>query len=278
MRGFTAGQAYGFGFGRPWTPAVRALIIACGGVYVGQLLLGRTLPLFDLLALDTARPLELWRWLTYALLHGGPFHLLFNALAIWMFGSDVEERLGTRRFVLFCAVTCAGAAGSVVLVDRLLGRESIVVGASGIVFGLLLAYGMLFAERVITLLVFFVLPVSMKARQFVLVFGVIELLFGVAGDTRVAHFAHLGGMLFGWLFLRWGGRLVPGARRFDAPATRRAGGIFAGLRARLATLTRARDDRRMDELLQKVNERGIASLSEGEKRFLHRMSRSKRWD
>ena len=202
MRGFAPGSGYGLGFGRPWTPAVRALILACGGVYLAQLLLGRSLPLVELLALDTARPLELWRWLTYALLHDGPFHLLFNALAIWMFGSDVEERLGTRRFAAFCAVSCAGAAGSVVALDALLGRASLVIGASGIVFGLLLAYGLLFAERTITLLVFFVLPVSLKARQFVLVFGVIELLFGMAGGTRVAHFAHLGGMLFGWLFLR----------------------------------------------------------------------------
>jgi membrane associated rhomboid family serine protease len=269
MRGFPPGQGYGFGFGRPWTPAVRALILACVGGYLAQLLLGRTLPLVDLLALDTGRPFELWRWLTYALLHDGPFHLLFNALAIWMFGSDVEERLGTRRFAAFCAVSCAGAAGSVVLVDAALGRASLVIGSSGIVFGLLLAYGVLFAERVITLLLFFVLPVSLKARHFVVAFGAIELLFGMAGGGRVAHFAHLGGMLFGWLFLR-------------APAggtvRTRGGGLLEPLRRRLAAFTRARDDRRMDELLQKVNASGIASLTDGEKRFLHRMSRRKRWD
>ena len=158
---------------------------------------------------------------------------------------------------------------SVTLVDRLLGRESLVLGASGVVFGLLLAYGVLFAERVITLLVFFVLPVKMKAKHFVVVFGVIELLFGMAGGTRVAHFAHLGGMLFGWLFLR-----------APAPAgypSRRGPGLLAGLRERLALLTRVRDDRRMDELLQKVNDRGIGSLTAGEKKFLHRMSRRKRW-
>ena len=270
MRGFPTAQGVGFGFGRPWTPAVRALILACGAAYLAQLFFGRALPLVELFALDTARPLEIWRWLTYALLHAGPFHLLFNALAIWMFGSDVEERLGTRRFVAFCASTCAGAAVSVILVDRLLGRESLVLGASGVVFGLLLAYGLLFAERVITLLVFFVLPVSMKARHFVIAFGVVELFFGVAGGTHVAHFAHLGGMLFGWLFLR--APAGPGTRGRTAP------GLLDGLRRRLAVFPRARDDRRMDELLQKVNERGIASLTDGEKSFLHRMSRRKRWD
>lgn len=86
----------------------------------------------------------------------------------------------------------------------------------------------------------------------------------------MAHFAHLGGMFFGWLFLR-----VPRAPRPRGPG---GPGLVAGLRDRLAALTRARDDRRMDALLQKVNERGIASLSDGEKKFLHRMSRRKRWN
>ncbi len=260
----------GFGFGRPWTPAVRALILACGGAYLAQLFFGRAFPIVDLLALDTARPLEIWRWATYVFLHGGVFHLLFNALAIWMFGSEVEERLGTRRFALFCAVTGVGAALSVILVDRLLGRASFVLGASGVVFGLLMAYGLLFAERVITLLVFFVLPVSMKAKHFVVAFGAIELFFGMAGGDRVAHFAHLGGMLFGWLFLR-----VPST----APSRGGSGtGLLTALRDRLERVTRARDDRRMDALLQKVNDRGIGSLTDGEKQFLHRMSRRKRWN
>jgi membrane associated rhomboid family serine protease len=260
----------GFGFGRPWTPTVRALILACGGVFLAQLFLGRAVPIVELLALDTGRPLEIWRWATYAFLHDGVFHLLFNALAIWMFGSEIEARLGRGRFTKFCAVTGIGAALSVIVVDRLLGRESLVLGASGIVFGLLLAYGMLYAERVITLLVFFVLPVSMKAKHFVIAFGVIELFFGMAGGDRVAHFAHLGGMLFGWLFLR-----VPAG-----PRTRVTGGpgLIETLRDRLTVFTRARDDRRMDALLQKVNDRGLGSLSEGEKQFLHRMSRRKRWN
>jgi hypothetical protein len=187
-----------------------------------------------------------------------------------MFGSEIEARLGTQRFMTFCAVSGVGAALSVILVDRLLGRESFVLGASGVVFGLLMAYGMLFAERVITLLVFFVLPVSMKAKHFVVAFGAIELFFGMAGGDRVAHFAHLGGMFFGWLFLR-GSAGSP---------TRVAGGpgLIETLRGRLTVFTRARDDRRMDALLQKVNDRGIGSLTEGEKQFLHRMSRRKRWN
>ncbi|MBI4918139.1 MAG: rhomboid family intramembrane serine protease [Acidobacteria bacterium] len=258
-----------FGFGRPWTPAVRAIIVACGGAYLAQLLLSRTgIP--DLLALDTARPFEAWRWVTYLFLHDGPFHLLFNVLAIWMFGSEVEERLGTRAFVAYYLVTGAGAALTVTGVDLALGRASLVVGASGAVFGLLLAYGVLFAERVVTLLLFFVLPVSMKAKHFAIVFGAIELLFGIAGTDRIAHFAHLGGMLFGLLWFaaaRGGGR---------APA-RFGRGPLHGWRARLRAASRARDDRRMDALLTKVNERGIGALTDREKAFLHRVSRERRW-
>jgi membrane associated rhomboid family serine protease len=258
-----------FGFGRPWTPAARALILACGGVYLVQIAFGRSLPLVGLFALDTSRPLEVWRWVTYAFLHGGPFHLFFNALGIWMFGSDVEERLGSRKFSALCAATGIGAALSVLSVDRLLGRESIVLGSSGIVFGLLLAYGVLFSERVVTLLLFFVLPVSLKAKHLVVAFGAIELLFGMSGGSRTSHVAHLGGMLFGWLVLR-----APAG----TPRPERDGaGLFKPLRDRLAGFTRARDDRRMDALLQKVNDRGIGSLSDAEKKFLHRISRRKRW-
>jgi membrane associated rhomboid family serine protease len=254
------------GFGRPWTPAVRAIIVACAAGYGAQLLFAST-PLVALLGLDTARPLEAWRWVTYLFLHGGALHLLFNLLAIWMFGSDLEERLGTGRFTAYYFFTGVGAALTVIGVDRALGREAFVIGASGAVFGLLLAYGVLFAERVITLLVFFVLPVSLKAKHFVLIFALLELLFGMSGGDGISHVAHLGGMLFGLLFLRTplGTALAAGA------------GPLRGLRERLGAASRARDDRRMDALLEKVNARGIGALTDGEKAFLHRMSRRKRW-
>jgi membrane associated rhomboid family serine protease len=254
------------GFGRPWTPAVRALILACGGVFLAQLLFP-AIP-FDLyFGMDSTRPWELWRWVTYLFLHGGVLHLVFNMFALWMFGSDVEERLGTRRFVGYYFLTGAGAAVSVIAVDALVGQSSLVIGASGAVFGILLAFGVLFAERVITLLLFFVLPVSMRAKYFVIIYGVLELLYGISGASRTAHFAHLGGMVFGYLLLK-----MPAASR-----PRGGPGLFRRLGDRFAALTRVRDDQRLDALLRKVNEKGIGSLSDGEKRFLHRMSRRKRW-
>lgn len=256
------------GFGRPWTPAVRVLILACGGVFLVQLLFS-SIPLDFYLGMDSTRPWEIWRWVTYLFLHGGVLHLVFNMLALWMFGSDVEERLGTRRFVQYYFLTGAGAAVSVIGVDFLLGQRSLVIGASGAVFGILLAFGVLFSERVITLLLFFVLPVSMRAKYFVVIYGVLELLYGISGGSRTAHFAHLGGMAFGYLLLK-----MPASPR---SLPRGGPGMLSRLRDRLSALTRARDDRRLDALLQKVNAKGIGSLSDGEKQFLHRMSRRKRW-
>ena len=129
-------QRWALGFGRPWTPAVRAIILACVAAYVVQLLLSHT-AVPGLLALDTAHPLQVWRAATYLFLHGGVFHLLFNMFAVWMFGSELEERMGTRRFLVYYFVTGVGAGLSVTLLDLLFARQSLVVGASGAVFGLL---------------------------------------------------------------------------------------------------------------------------------------------
>lgn len=265
MYGYTSSRPT-VGFGRPWTPAVRALILACGGVFLIQILFS-DVAIERSLGMDSTRPWEIWRWFTYLFLHGGFLHLLFNMFALWMFGSDVEERLGTPRFLKYYFITGAGAAVSVILVDLLAGRGSLVIGASGAVFGILLAFGVLFAERVITLLLFFVLPITMKAKHFVIIFGVLEFFFGIAGGSRTAHFAHLGGMAFGFLFLK-----AP-----TGPAWKGRPDFFGKLRERLAVSTRARDDQRLDALLQKINTEGIGALSDGEKEFLHRMSRRKRW-
>jgi membrane associated rhomboid family serine protease len=248
---------------------VRKLILINGGVYLAQLFMPLLIevPLRYPFGLDTAHPLHLWRYFTYLFIHGGPFHLLFNMFALWIFGSDMEDYFGGRRFLQYYFFTGVGAGVCVMLIDLLTGQRSLVIGASGAVFGLLLAFGIVYAERVITLLLFFVLPVTMKARHFVIIFGVIEFFFGVSGASRVAHFAHLGGMACGFFFLK-----AP-AGFFQA----RGPGIVQTLRERFRSLRSERDDRRMDDLLRKVNEEGIQSLTDEEKQFLHRMSRTKKW-
>ena len=143
-----------------------------------------------------------WQIVTYSFLHGNSLHLLVNMLGLFMFGSEVERVLGYRRYFIYYLVSVLSAAIAQLAMSALSGGPPYpTVGASGGVFGLLLAYGMLFPNRELMLLI---PPIPMKARTFVIVFGVIELLLGVFNtQSGIAHFAHLGGMLFGWLMIRY---------------------------------------------------------------------------
>jgi membrane associated rhomboid family serine protease len=146
-----------------------------------------------------------WQVVSYAFLHGSFTHLFFNMLGLWMFGSDLERLWGPKRFVQFYFASVLTAAGAQLLLAALTGTANFTVGASGGVFGLLLAFGMMFPNRIIMPLF---PPIPMKAKYFVAIFGGLELLFGVTGTMQgVAHFAHLGGMLGGFLMIRyWQGR------------------------------------------------------------------------
>jgi membrane associated rhomboid family serine protease len=154
-----------------------------------------------------------WQVVTYAFLHAGLGHLFFNMLGLWMFGSELEQTWGRQRFIRFYAASVLTAAAAQLLVTWLLGSMYPTVGASGGLFGLLLAYGMTFPNRTIVPLI---PPIPMKAKVFVAIYGGLELLMGVTGTASgVAHFAHLGGMLGGFLMLRyWRGQSpFPGRRR-----------------------------------------------------------------
>ena len=150
-----------------------------------------------------------WQVLTYGFLHGDLMHLFFNMLALMMFGAPVEQTWGTRRFAIYY-FTCLVGAGLVQLVVATLsfqesGRPYPTVGASGGVFGLLLAFGMLFTHQKVMLLF---PPIPMKAWVLVLGYGLLELFLGVTRtQSGVAHFAHLGGMAFGIVLIQyWRGR------------------------------------------------------------------------
>jgi rhomboid family protein len=145
---------------------------------------------------------EPWQLLTYSFLHGSPVHLLFNMLALVMFGADVERVWGRQRFLTYYFVCVLSAGLTQVLFTYLSGSQAETIGASGGVFGVLLAFGMMYPHRTI-LLIF--PPIPMPAWLFVTVYGALELWFGVSGIERdVAHFAHLGGMLGGYLMIRFG--------------------------------------------------------------------------
>jgi len=153
-----------------------------------------------------------WQVGTYAFLHGSVGHLFFNMLGLWMFGSELERLWGRQRFIQFYAASVLSAAAAQLLVTWLLGSMYPTVGASGGLFGLLLAYGMTYPNRTIVPLI---PPIPMKAKVFVAIYGGLELLMGVTGSASgVAHFAHLGGMLGGFLMLRyWRGQSPFSGRR-----------------------------------------------------------------
>lgn len=177
------------------------LLIANGLVFALQQFMQRAL-LGNFALWPVGTPLFApWQLLTYGFLHGNPMHIFFNMFALWMFGRDLERIMGPRRFLTYF-LTCVVGAGIVQLVVAgLQGGSYPTLGASGGVFGLLLAYGMAFPNNTVMLLF---PPIPMKAKYFVIVFGLFELFLGVSGYAPgVANFAHLGGMLFGYLLLQY---------------------------------------------------------------------------
>jgi membrane associated rhomboid family serine protease len=142
-----------------------------------------------------------WQPITYAFLHAETFHLFFNMMGLWMFGTELERLWGGKRFLHFYMASVLTAAAAQLLVAALMSSANPTIGASGGLFGLLMAYGMLFPNRIIMPLF---PPIPMRARTFVAVFGAIELVMGYFNPAGgVAHFAHLGGMLGGFLMIRY---------------------------------------------------------------------------
>jgi len=143
-----------------------------------------------------------WQLVTYAFLHGGFTHIFFNMLALYMFGGEIERLFGSRFFLWFYFASVISAAITHLVITGLMGSPAVpMVGASGGIYGLLLAYGIYFPYRRIMLLF---PPIPMQARTFVIVFAVIELGLGVTQTAAgVAHFAHLGGMLGGFLMIQY---------------------------------------------------------------------------
>jgi membrane associated rhomboid family serine protease len=146
-------------------------------------------------------PFAPWQLLSYAFLHGGLTHLAFNMFALYMFGGAIEQVFGMRRYLTYYLVCVVSAALTQLVFAAVSGGVYPVVGASGGVFGLLLAYAMYFPNNRVMLIF---PPIPMRARTFVFVYAALELFLGVSGSqSGVAHFAHLGGMIGGFIMLRY---------------------------------------------------------------------------
>lgn len=188
------------------TPLNRALILINVLVFGLQLLTGGpdasfVTALFALWPPQTGA-FHVWQLLTYGFLHGGWAHLFFNMFAVYMFGSDIERLFGSRRYLIYYLLCVIGAAVMHLIVTSVAGGyPAPVLGASGGIFGLLLAFGMAFPRRQLMLIF---PPIPMPAWLFVTLYGVFELVMGVTQTASgIAHFAHLGGMATGFVIIRY---------------------------------------------------------------------------
>ncbi|HWB15660.1 MAG TPA: rhomboid family intramembrane serine protease [Vicinamibacterales bacterium] len=191
----------------PITPAVRAIIIVNVAVYLATLIApGAIVTFFGLSPAEVIGHGAVWQLATYLFVHSpsSVMHILFNMLAVWMFGVDLERRWGTRFFTKYYFVTGVGAGVLTVLVSLLpfdwarAAYPTVTIGASGAVYGLLIAWGLIFPDRQIYFIIF-----PMSARMFVVLAGVVAFVSAVgASGGPVANVAHLGGLLVGYLYLK----------------------------------------------------------------------------
>src|SRR6187397_1646112 len=197
--------AYSFGPGQV-TPAVKALLIINIGVFVLQQAVGGLLFWFGLQPAEVLTGLRIWQPLTYMFLHGSISHILFNMLSLWMFGVEMERMWGTRFFTRYYLVCGVGAAATTILMSFFpgsIGEQlylSRTVGASGAIYGLLLAYALYFPDRPILMFLFFPVP----AKYFVMILGAIAFITSIEGGGKVAATTHLAGLVVGYIYLQGG--------------------------------------------------------------------------
>jgi len=195
-------------FGPPISPTVKFLLIANIALFTLDILTGRRLAFLYYNPYSAIRRFFIWQFVTYMFMHGGIWHLLFNMLPLWMFGSDVERRIGRENFLtvyFLCGLCGVGLFTLSHLAAINNPNPTTLVGASGAICGILVTFAMIFPERRITLLIFFILPLSIKAKHLVLGFFLIEVMNELSQATgdNVAHLAHLGGMVFAYFYMKF---------------------------------------------------------------------------
>jgi len=204
-------SSFSFGPG-PLSTALKALIGANVVMFVAMAFLPKswTLDVLGLVPFFVVHQLKVWQLVTYMFLHGGIFHIVFNMLALWMFGTELERIWGSRYFLKFYFVTGVGAGALTVLFSLLpfeFARQlqgATIIGASGAIYGLLLAYALYFPDRPIYM--YFVFPIP--AKIFVAIMGAIAFFSSLSDAGGVANATHLGGLLVAYLFLK-GARIHP---------------------------------------------------------------------
>jgi membrane associated rhomboid family serine protease len=238
------------------------LFINIGAFLLQMVFLDRYVPLLGLVPADFLGRGYLWQIVTYMFLHGGFLHILFNMLFLWMMGSEIERYWGSREFLKYYFITGCGAGLVNVIVQP--GLTTPTIGASGAIFGLIIAFALAFPDREI-LLYFFI---RMKAKHFAVLVGGLEILaLLLMPRAPIARFAHLGGLLIGYLYMkreRW----VYLIRR----KTRSIQSRLVEAQEERERQRRSQIRREMDRILDKINTEGMGALTERERAFLRDQS------
>lgn len=258
---------------RSLPPAIRGLMIANIIGYIAGLVVPDLHNLFGLVPQQALFHRWIWQPVTYLFLHGNIWHLVFNLFALWMFGMPVESQWGERDFLKYYFMCGLGAAAA----HLALSPHSMipVIGASGSVYGLLVAFAMLYPDAVVYL--YFLIPI--KAAHMAILFGAIEFFAGASGNSPgVARFAHLGGMITGYLYIRWWWvakiqlkalwRRASSAEPDDEPAPRPVPRRVAKPKAAAPVNDMAEVDRILDKILSD----GMDSLTDDERSIMTRYS------
>ncbi|MBI3296759.1 MAG: rhomboid family intramembrane serine protease [Elusimicrobia bacterium] len=264
------------------SPVIKALVVINAAVFIISLLVGGQFKsLFGLVPYQVVHERWIWQPFTYLFLHGTFFHVLFNLFALWMFGMPVEAQWGPREFLKYFLITGVGAG--LVSVAVAPDSHNVIIGASGAVFGLLVAFAMLYPDAVVYLYFFF----PIKAKHMAMLFGAIEFFAGAsAANPASARVAHLSGMAIGYFYIRWWWVLTlrlktmfssPGgtAERGAAPKTRRRPLPVGAPRPDAPAAAPSDDMTEVDRILDKIIAQGESSLTDKEREVLRRQSRKK---
>ncbi len=205
----------------------------------------------------------IWQPVTYMFIHGGVFHVLINMFVLWMFGSELESIWGKTQFLRYYFITGIGS-GLVWLLFNLGQPYSVLIGASGAVYGILLAYGMMFPNR--TVYLYFLVPI--KVKWFVIFLGIIAFVSSFNSYSNISHITHLSGMLIGFVYLRYYRRWKD--LRFSVYKQIEE---FKISRKNRKNHQQIKMKQKVDQLLDKINESGFESLTDAEKDLLYKASK-----
>ena len=246
------------------SPFIKWVLISCGVMYVLQMIFPGLTRALGLVPAEffSDFPNRIYQIVTYMFLHGGFFHIFWNLFALWMFGTEIERTWGSRTFGKFYLL--AGISGAILTLIFNNSQFSATIGASAAVYGVLIAYWRLFPEREVY--IWFLLPV--KVKWFVPIFMLIGFLPFILGrDNGVAHLAHLGGAVFGYLYLKLDWRWKSLGRKVKDLRYKRQ-------EAKLQKRRQEAEDimKRVDDILDKINDVGIENISKADRKFLEEAS------